>query len=112
MHYHPAFISSIAILGFQSIFLTLGVILVPFAPALAPWVFGLWALKLGVEFFGMGVATGQLERRDLWGLTTLVWALLHPLFIATVVLWSFLKPGAWYAGARSYRRRFFQAPLA
>jgi len=111
MHYHPAFISSIAILGFQSIFLTLGVILVPFAPALAPWVFGLWALKLGVEFFGMGVATKQLERRDLWGLTTLVWALLHPLFIATVMLWSFLKPGAWYAGARSYRRRFFKRRL-
>lgn len=111
MHYHPAFISSIAILGFQSILLTLGVILVPSFPTLAPWVFGLWALKLGVEFYGMNLATHQLERRDLWGLTTVVWALFHPLFIATVVIWSLLKPGAWYAGARSYRRRFFKRRL-
>ena len=111
MHYHPGFITSIAILGFQSIMLTLGVVLSLFVPALAPWVLGLWALKLAVEFYGMGLGTKQLERPDLYGATTVVWALLHPLFIATVVVWSFLKPGAWYAGANHYRRRFFKRRL-
>jgi poly-beta-1,6-N-acetyl-D-glucosamine synthase len=108
LHYHPAFMTSIGMLGFSSVFLVLGVILTPFVPELDPWVYGLWAVKLGVEMYGMGLGTEQLERRDLWGLTTFVWALLHPFFIATVVIWSFLKPGAWYAGARSYRRRFFK----
>ena len=111
MHYHPGFITSIAILGFQSIMLTLGVVLSLFIPALAPWVFGLWAFKLAVEFYGMGMGTRQLERPDLYGATTVVWALLHPLFIATVVIWSFLKPGAWHAGANHYRRRFFKRQL-
>ncbi len=108
LHYHPGFMASIGVLGFSSVMLSLGVILTPFVPALDPWVFGLWAVKLGVEMYGMSLGMTQLERRDLWGATTLVWALLHPFFIATVVIWSFLKPGAWYAGARSYRRRFFK----
>ena len=113
VHYHPAFLISIAILGFQSIFLSLGVILSPFVSELIPWVFGIWALKLGVELYGMNLGTKQLERRDLWGqsIATLVWAFLHPFFIATVVIWSFLKPGAWYAGAKSYRRRLFKRQL-
>jgi cellulose synthase/poly-beta-1,6-N-acetylglucosamine synthase-like glycosyltransferase len=108
LHYHPAFMTSIGVFGFSSVMLSLGVILTPFIPALDPWVYGLWAVKLGIEMYGMGLGTEQLERRDLWGLTTFVWALLHPFFIATVVIWSLLKPGAWYAGARSYRRRFFK----
>ena len=111
MHYHPGFLSSIFILGFQSVFLSLGILLSPFVPGLAPWVFGLWGVKLAVEFYGMNIATRQLGRRDLWGRTTLIWALLHPFFIAAVVIWSLLKPGAWYAGAKSYRRRFFKRRL-
>jgi cellulose synthase/poly-beta-1,6-N-acetylglucosamine synthase-like glycosyltransferase len=108
LHYHPAFMTSIGVFGFSSVMLSLGVILTPFIPALDPWVYGLWAVKIGIEMYGMGLGMEQLERRDLWGLTTFVWALLHPFFIATVVIWSLLKPGAWYAGARSYRRRFFK----
>jgi cellulose synthase/poly-beta-1,6-N-acetylglucosamine synthase-like glycosyltransferase len=108
LHYHPGFMLSIGILGFSSIFLSLGVILTAFAPALAPWVYGLWAVKLGIEMYGMNMGAAQLERRDLGGVTAFSWALIHPFFIATVVIWSFLKPGAWYAGARSYRRRFLK----
>jgi poly-beta-1,6-N-acetyl-D-glucosamine synthase len=108
LHYHPAFMASIGVLGFSSVFLVLGIILTAFLPELDPWVYGLWGVKLAIEMYGMSLGMNQLERRDLWGVPTFVWALLHPFFIATVVIWSFLKPGAWYAGARSYRRRFFK----
>jgi poly-beta-1,6-N-acetyl-D-glucosamine synthase len=108
LHYHPAFMASIGVLGFSSVFLVLGIILTAFLPELDPWVYGLWGVKLAIEMYGMSLGLAQLERRDLWGVTTFVWALLHPFFIATVVIWSFLKPGAWYAGARSYRRRFLK----
>jgi cellulose synthase/poly-beta-1,6-N-acetylglucosamine synthase-like glycosyltransferase len=108
IHYHPAFLLSIFTLGFQSVFLSLGVILSLFVPAIAPWVFGLWAVKLAVEIGGMALGTAQLERRDLYGMTTITWALLHPFFIGTIVLWSLLRSGEWRAGARSYRRRFFK----
>jgi cellulose synthase/poly-beta-1,6-N-acetylglucosamine synthase-like glycosyltransferase len=108
LHYHPGFMLSIGILGFSSIFLSLGVILTAFVPVLAPWVYGLWATKLGIEMYGMNMGAVQLERRDLGGITAFTWALIHPFFIATVVIWSFLKPGAWYAGARSYRRKFLK----
>jgi cellulose synthase/poly-beta-1,6-N-acetylglucosamine synthase-like glycosyltransferase len=108
LHYHPAFISSIALLGFQSMMLSLGIILSPFVPTLVPWFFGLWLAKIAVELYGMNTGTRQLERRDLWGLPSLIWALLHPFFITTVIIWSLIKPSAWYAGARSYRRRFIQ----
>jgi cellulose synthase/poly-beta-1,6-N-acetylglucosamine synthase-like glycosyltransferase len=108
LHYHPAFMASIGVLGFSSVFLVLGIILTAFMPELDPWVYGLWGVKLAIEMYGMHLGLTQLERRDLWGAPTLIWALLHPFFIATVVIWSFLKPGAWYAGARSYRRRFLK----
>ncbi|MCA9836775.1 MAG: glycosyltransferase [Trueperaceae bacterium] len=110
LHYHPAFMASIGVLGFQSIFLSIAVLLTPFIDALVPWVFGIWLAKLAVELYGMNLGTRQLERRDLWGngLVTLNWAFLHPFFIATVSIWSFIKPGAWYAGARSYRKRFLR----
>jgi poly-beta-1,6-N-acetyl-D-glucosamine synthase len=108
LHYHPAFMASIGTLGFSSVFLVLGIILTAFLPELDPWVYGLWGVKLAIEMYGMSLGLAQMERRDLWGVTTFVWALLHPFFIATVVIWSFLKPGAWYAGARSYRRRFLK----
>ena len=108
IHYHPAFLLSIFTLGFQSVFLSFGILLSPFFPALAPWVFGLWAVKLVVEIGGMALGTAQLERRDLYGMTTITWALLHPFFIGTIVLWAMLRSGEWHAGARSYRRRFFK----
>lgn len=106
MHYHPAFLAAIAILGFQSVALALGLLLLPFAPALAPWVLGLWAAEIAVELVGMNLGTRQVDRRDLWGVPILVWGLLHPFFIATVVIWSLLRPGDWRA--RSYRRRYFR----
>ena len=111
MHYHPAFWLSIFTLGFQSIFLSAGVLLSPFFPSIAPYVFGLWAVKLAVEFYGMYIGTRMMGRRDLWGVTTLTWALLHPFFIATVVIWSLIKTGEWKAGAQGYRRRFVKRQL-
>lgn len=106
IHYHPGFLASIAVLGFQSVALAAGVLALPFAPAMAPWVLGLWAAEIAVELVGMAIGTAQVERRDLWGWPTLVWGLLHPFFIATVVIWSLVKPGHWRT--QSYRRRFFQ----
>ena len=111
MHYHPAFWLSIFTLGFQSVLLSTAIVLSLFFPALAPYVFGLWTFKLTVELFGMYIGTGIMGRRDLWGVTTLTWALLHPFFIATVVLWSLIKSGEWKAGAQGYRRRFMKRQL-
>lgn len=111
MHYHPAFWLGIACLGFQSIFLALGILLTPFFPNLAPWVLGLWSIKIAIELYGMYISTGQLDRRDLWGeygYNTLRWAILHPFFIAGIVISSFIRTAEWKAGARSYRRRFYK----
>lgn len=108
MHYHPAFLLGIAVLGAQSVALSVSVLLAPFVPGLAPWVVGLWGAKAAIEFLGMGIGTAQLDRRDLWGRTTLFWSALHPFFIAASVIGSFLKPSAWHAGAASYRRRFLR----
>ena len=106
MHYHPLFWLAISILGAQSIMLSAGIIAAFFIPALMPYVFGLWGVKLAVEVVGMHLGERQMGRRDLGGLTTLTWAVLHPFFIATVVIWSLIKSGEWRAGANSYRRRF------
>ena len=56
----------------------------------------------------MYIGTGQLDRRDLWGFNTLRWALLHPFFIAFIVVRSLIKTGEWNSGARSYRRRLYK----
>lgn len=106
MHYHPAFFLAISVLGAQSVVLSLAIILAFFSPALMPWVFGLWGAKLTVEVIGMHVGERLMGRRDLGGLTTVSWAVLHPFFIATVAVWAALKSGEWRAGAQSYRRRF------
>lgn len=111
MHYHPGFLGSIAVLGFQSVLLSGCILLIPFAPALLPWVAGLWAAEMAVYALGMDIGTRQLERRDLWGAATFAWAALHPFFIATVVLWSLLRSGAWGAGQTPYRGRFWQRRL-
>ncbi|HEX7002836.1 MAG TPA: glycosyltransferase [Trueperaceae bacterium] len=108
MHYHPGFIASIAILGAQSAALTVAVPLAVLVPWSAPWIAGLWGVKLAVELVGMRIGTRQLQRPDLWGLPVFGWALLHPFFIATVCIWSFLRPGEWKAGAPGYRRRFWR----
>lgn len=107
MHYHPGFLASIAVLGFQSVALAASALAVPFAPALAPWVAAIWAVEVGVMTLGMRIGTRQLDRPDLFGPQTLAWALLHPFFIGTVVIWSLLKNGEWRAGADGYRRRFW-----
>jgi len=111
LHYHPGFLGGIAVLGLQSVLLTLAALLCLVAPRMTPWVLGVWAVKVAIEFVGMGVGTRQWGRPDLWGLTTLWWSLLHPLFIALAVIGSFLKPSAWHAGAEGYRTRFFQRRL-
>ena len=106
MHYHPGFFLAISVLGAQSVVLSLGIMLAFFVPTLTPWVFGLWGAKLAVEITGMHVGERLMGRRDLGGLTTVSWAVLHPFFIATVTLWAAFKSGEWRAGAQSYRRRF------
>ena len=107
LHYHPLFWTSIAILGAQSVLLSLAVPLALFVPSLAPFVFGLWAAKLMVEISGMHIGAANLGRRDLWGLPIVGWALLHPPFIAAAAL-SSVRSGEWRAGAQRYRRRFFK----
>lgn len=108
IHYQPPFFISIAILGLHSVALSLAVLLLPFFPAAAPWVLGLWGVKLLVEMIGMGAGTRQLDRPDLWFVPSLLWALLHPFFIATTVVMSLLKPGDWRGGTTGYRTRYFR----
>ena len=91
LHYHPAFLAGIGVLGLQSVLLTLGALLSPLLPGMAPWVLGLWLVKAAIEHVGMGVGTAQWGRRDLWGLTTLWWSLLHPAFIATAAAVMYLR---------------------
>ena len=111
MHYHPGFICSIAVLGAQSAALVVAVPIALAVPWTAPWIGALWGVKLGVELAGMNMGTAQLQRRDLWGLPVLGWAVLHPFFIAAVCVWSFIEPGEWRAGAPGYRRRFWRRRL-
>lgn len=108
MHYHPAFLVSIAILGFQSILLSLTTLLALAIPGLRMWVGAIWAAELAVESYGLWLGTAQLKRQDLRGGSSLIWMLLHPFVIALVVIWSLIKPGAWYAGARDVRGRFWR----
>ena len=108
MHYHPGFLASIAVLGFQSVLLAAGVAAVPFVPELAPWLVGLWAAELALEVGGVAVGARQLGRRDLIGPGLVGWALLHPFFIAAIVIGSLVRSGAWHAGAEPYRMRWWQ----
>lgn len=111
LHYHPAFLAGIAVLGLQSVLLTLSVLLTPLMPELLPWVAAIWLVKAAIEHLGLGIGTAQWDRRDLWGLSALWWSLLHPPFIAAASIGSFLRPSAWHAGAEPYRRRFLQRKL-
>jgi cellulose synthase/poly-beta-1,6-N-acetylglucosamine synthase-like glycosyltransferase len=105
--YHPAFWLGIALLGLQSVALAAAVLALPFVPSAAPVVLGLWALKLAVEIGGTHVGLVQLGRRDLTGAPLVGWALLHPFFVATAVLASFVRPSSWHAGQAGYRRRLW-----
>ena len=106
VHYHPGFLASIAVLGFQSVLLAAAILAVPFVPSLLPWVALIWGAEIAVELAGLWVGSRQLGREDLFGWPTLGWALLHPFFIGSVVLWSLVRSGEWRAGAEGYRRRF------
>ncbi len=107
LHYHPAFFLGISVLGFQSMILSVCVILSLFHPPLRWWVFSLWGVKLAVELLGMAIGTKLLQRRDLWGLPAIFWALLHPFFIAIVTIWSLIKSNERRAETIDYRRRYF-----
>jgi cellulose synthase/poly-beta-1,6-N-acetylglucosamine synthase-like glycosyltransferase len=104
MHYHPAFLASIAVLGFQSIAIAVSLVAAWWVDGLAVWLAWLWGTELLLQIGGTGLGALRFGRRDLLRPSLIGWAVLHPFFIATVVIWSFLKPGAWYSGAASYRR--------
>jgi len=108
IHYHPAFLLSIAFLGFSSIALVIMLLLLPLFPAAAPWVLGLWGLKLLVEFIGITCGSLQLDRRDLLGWPTLFWAVLHPFFIAVTVIMSFIRPADWRSSSSGYRSQLMR----
>jgi len=111
MHYHPGFLISIGLLGFQSIALSLAIVAAPFLPSMAPWTFGLWTLEIAVMMLGVGWGARDLDRGDLVGPSLLGWAVLHPFFIGSVVIASFLRSGEWRAGANPYRRKWFERRL-
>lgn len=111
MHYHPAFLTSIALLGFQSIALAGAILAAPFVPALQPWLIGLWSAEIAIMMLGVGIGAHQLGRDDLVGPELVGWTLLHPFFIAAIVIGSFVRDGAWTAGRDGYRRRWLERRL-
>lgn len=116
VHYRPGFIAGLAVLGFESLALCAALIAAPAlaltaagaAPAggaiLAVTVGVVYAVQVAVHWTGMSIGARQLGRRRLGGWVALVWALCHPWIIATAVLWSWVAPRDWRAGAVSYRR--------
>ncbi len=104
VQYRPAFMLGLCVLGFESLALVAAAATVPFAPRLAPVVVCCLAVQTAAMVVGMTIGARQLDRRYLGGLTALRWALLHPLLIATAVLWSWVAPADWRAGAVGYRR--------
>lgn len=109
--YQPAFLAGIVLLGLHSTALSLGTLALPWWEAGRPWLLAAWLSVLAVVLPGMGHGLALLGRRDLRGPALVAWALLHPPFIATVSLASFVKPASWRAGARGYRRRWWRARL-
>lgn len=104
VHYRPSFLAGLSVLGFESIAIAGSLLALPFAPQLAGVVLGCYAAQTAAMFVGMNIGARQLDRRELGGVVTLAWALLHPFLIATAVIWSWLAPGDWRAGAVGYRR--------
>ena len=111
LHYQPHFLAGIVTLGLQSVLLSAAIVASVAVSQLAVYVLPLWAGKLAVEAWGMRIATKQLDREDLWGWPVAAWAVLHPFFIASVVLWSLFQSGEWHAGAQGYRRRLVRRRL-
>ena len=109
MHYQPGFLAGLILLAGQSTMLTIAIVAIPFAPKIALWVIPLWGIKIGVELFGINLGLIQLGRRDLVGLPTLLWAVLHAPFIAIISVWSLIKPGDWsYEEVQSRKRDLYQ----
>ncbi len=120
VHYRPGFIAGLAVLGFESLALCAASLSLPWlwaatyvsgaagssadASPLGLAVAGVYAAQVAVHWAGMNVGAGQLDRRHLGGWVALAWALCHPWIIATAVVWSWVAPGDWRAGAVSYRR--------
>ena len=104
VHYRPAFLAGLSVLGFESIALSCAVLAAPFVPDLRLVTLLVYLSQTAAHVFGLNVGARQLGRRDLGGGVSLVWALLHPFIIATAVIWSWLAPRDWRAGAVDYRR--------
>src|SRR5690606_32288234 len=104
VHYRPSFLLGLVVLGFESLAVVASLLALPLAPELAPVVLGCYATQTAAMVVGMTVGARQLGRPYLGGLTALAWALLHPWLIATAVLWSWVAPADWRAGAVGYRR--------
>jgi hypothetical protein len=61
-------------------------------------VLPLWGAKLAIEIVGAHLGLARLGRRDLAGPPVVGWALLHPFFVATVLVASVLRPSSWEQG--------------
>jgi poly-beta-1,6-N-acetyl-D-glucosamine synthase len=107
--YRPAFWLAIALLGFQSLALSLALLALPLVPVAAATVLPLWGLKLTIEIVGAHLGLARLGRSDLAGPAVVGWALLHPFFVSTALLSSLLRPSSWDAGQGGYRRRVWRA---
>lgn len=103
VHYRPAFLAGLSVLGFESIGLSLALLAAPFVPEIRLATLLVYLAQTAAHVLGMNVGARQLARRDLGGSVSLLWALLHPFIIATAVIWSWLAPGDWRAGAVDYR---------
>ncbi|HLU82790.1 MAG TPA: glycosyltransferase [Trueperaceae bacterium] len=104
VHYRPAFLAGLSVLGFESIALGCALLAAPFVHEIRFVTLIVYLSQTAAHVFGMNVGARQLGRPDLGGFVSLVWALLHPFIIATAVIWSWLAPGDWRAGAVGYRR--------
>jgi len=109
--YHPGFLAGIVLLGGHSTALALATLTAPVAPAGLGWLAAAWLVTLGSVLLGMDIGLRRVGRRDLAGWPLVAWALMHPFYIASVSLWSFVRPGSWRAGAASYRRRWWRVVL-
>lgn len=104
VHYRPAFLAGLSVLGLESIVLSCALLAAPFVPELRLVTLLVYLTQTAAHVVGLNVGARQLGRRALGGGVSVVWALLHPFMIATAVIWSWLAPGDWRAGAVDYRR--------
>jgi cellulose synthase/poly-beta-1,6-N-acetylglucosamine synthase-like glycosyltransferase len=93
--YHLGFWLGIALVGAQSLALSVALLALPLAPPAAGAVLALWAAKLAIEVPGMRAGVRLLGRPDLAG-GVLGWALLHPFFSAAALIGSLLRPASWH----------------